>query len=436
MSKHRVVRAASSLALACALAGLLVACAPPGAAPRFPLVVLVAVDGLRGDHLGASGYPRPTSPFLDALAERSAVFDRAYAASSRSLTSQASLFTGLAPDRHGVWTEESPGLAPGVATVAERMREAGYETAAFVSTRRDWARSGVLRGFDHVEAPSRLMPRSYRRGGDTVEAALAWWGARAGDAPAFLYLQLSDPVKPFTPLPEPAARALEGVLPDDLVEYVASAHRLKLGYFNYEHRHVLRLMNRYDGELRGLDTALATLYEGLGASPGALWVVTATHGMGLANHAWDGAQRQIHETQVRVPLFVHTPSGAVSPAHHDGVVSHLALGSALVALARGDAQEPASALATDPAGALVQRGTFGPLVHESRRLGLPEEDPLPENAWVAERLKLFRHADGTERVFDVVADPYETEDLAATVDPEALEALRSALARALESPES
>jgi arylsulfatase A-like enzyme len=99
----------------------------------FDRFVLVTIDTLRADHLGLHGYPFGTSPFLDALAERSVVFERAYAAMATTAPSHASMFTSLYPIQHRVLKN---GLAlPGAyLTLAELLSEAGFATGGFAST--------------------------------------------------------------------------------------------------------------------------------------------------------------------------------------------------------------------------------------------------------------------------------------------------------------
>jgi arylsulfatase A-like enzyme len=117
-----------------------------------PNVVLLTLDTTRRDRLGLYGYSRKTSPNLDALAALSVVFDRAVAASSWTLPSHASIFTGKFPSSHGAdydpegplrltqairgpeeWAEyRASGLSPSEKTLALLLREQGYETAAVV----------------------------------------------------------------------------------------------------------------------------------------------------------------------------------------------------------------------------------------------------------------------------------------------------------------
>ena len=91
-----------------------------GSAP--PSVVLVTLDTTRPDHLGCYGYPTNTSPNLDAFADGAVLYEQAYATSSWTLPSHASLFTGLLPMQHGAQSvPESPNksLGYGVRPLAE-----------------------------------------------------------------------------------------------------------------------------------------------------------------------------------------------------------------------------------------------------------------------------------------------------------------------------
>ena len=438
MQWRHASRRTSTLVIASAwLSVLCLGCEGDTAAFRFPTVVLVGIDGLRGDHLGRSGYPRATSPFLDALAERSVVFERAYSASSLSLTSHASLMTGLAPGEHGLWQGHGS-LESTQPTLAEQLAERGYTTAAFVSSRLEWLTTGMQRGFQHFAAPGPFHETPYRRGGETVDTALAWLAEQPQGNPLFLWIQLEDPMKPFDPPLEAFQQVVAGVDPADVIAYMLEQHRLPFGFFNYESRQLLRLVNQYDAELRAADDALSRLYHGMGAGggAGALWVVTSPHGMGLGNHLWDVAARQIYEAQVRVPLFFHTPGGALPPRISDVVVSQLDLGVALLALVDGS-DAPLEDLFSDAGeasrGAFVQRGALGPLRPGRRRIGSPRADPGQLDAWVEARWKLFRHSDGSEQLFDVAEDPYETHDRLADVAVEDLDRLRAALAAQLEA---
>src|SRR5262245_25607813 len=106
--------------------------------PRLPLaagasgrpIILVSLDTMRGDRLGALGYPKPLTPHLDTLAGEGVLFEQATSAAPWTLPSHASIFTSLLPFNHGSTRETRP-LRPSLSTLAERLRNAGYRTAAF-----------------------------------------------------------------------------------------------------------------------------------------------------------------------------------------------------------------------------------------------------------------------------------------------------------------
>src|SRR5437764_1008803 len=114
------------------VAGLLFVLAAPVAAAQRPDVVVILVDTLRADRLGCYGNPRGLTPAIDALAARGVVFRNAYAPSSCTKPSVASLFTSRYPHEHGVLRADSV-LANDERTLAETFHDAGYATGAFAA---------------------------------------------------------------------------------------------------------------------------------------------------------------------------------------------------------------------------------------------------------------------------------------------------------------
>ncbi len=110
-------------------------------------VIVILVDCLRPDHLGCYGYPRETSPFFDQLARSGLKFENCIAASSWTIPSVASLFTGVYPQRHGV---NKPGtIIPGkLILLQELLQKRGMETAAFITNDYLEGRWGYARGFN------------------------------------------------------------------------------------------------------------------------------------------------------------------------------------------------------------------------------------------------------------------------------------------------
>jgi arylsulfatase A-like enzyme len=180
---------------------------------RRPNVVFVLIDTLRGDRLGAYGYPHDTSPFLDGLAREGALFEDVTAQAPWTLPSMVSMLQGA------YVTAYRDALDPDRAALAEAFRKAGYDTIGVVSNRGMNAAAGFRRGFRwYDDRPPRNAAGEPVPLARSVEETLADLRAhldhaeslRGGeDRPTFLYVHLMDPHQPLDPYPE-----LDGVLPD------------------------------------------------------------------------------------------------------------------------------------------------------------------------------------------------------------------------------
>ena len=132
-------------------------------------VLLISIDTLRADHCGFLGYDKPTTPFLDGLAERGVVFENHMVHSNNTLLSHASILTGLPPQAHdtydnGAEASERHALGPGYRTLAEAFQMAGYTTAAFTG-HPVWLGSdfGLDQGFDVHESGWVMAPETSKR---------------------------------------------------------------------------------------------------------------------------------------------------------------------------------------------------------------------------------------------------------------------------------
>ena len=164
-------------------------CGPP---PDAPNVLLVTIDTLRPDHLGAYGFPGESSPNLDALAARGVVFERAIAASARTAPSHASLFTSRWVRDHSIGYHNGSTRLGDEVTLAALLSEAGYDTAAFVGNSMLRRRVGLDRGFavydDTLPDAERNRPVFERVAAKTTPRALEWL-ARPRRRPFFLWVQ-------------------------------------------------------------------------------------------------------------------------------------------------------------------------------------------------------------------------------------------------------
>ena len=131
----------------------------PNAPPGAPNVLVIVIDTLRADHVSSYGYPRQTTPTIDAMAQQGARFANAIAPSSWSLPSHASLLTGRFPHEHRLqnvqpqpWLGWAASAMSGFPTLGEAMQARGYRTAAFSANRVYFTESvGLGRGFLHFE---------------------------------------------------------------------------------------------------------------------------------------------------------------------------------------------------------------------------------------------------------------------------------------------
>jgi arylsulfatase A-like enzyme len=157
-------------------------------APRAerPSIVLVTVDTLRREHLGCYGYPRPTSPRVDALAAESVLFERAYATMAMTFPSHLSMLTGLYVHQHGRGSNHEGVRNPfvsaaGHASIADALGSIGYRTAGMVSSTVLHEHTGIGAGFETYHGP-RIRDR-HCRARETMDRTLSWLHFPDGTVP-------------------------------------------------------------------------------------------------------------------------------------------------------------------------------------------------------------------------------------------------------------
>lgn len=288
------------LSLAAAL--LAVGC---GTGPRRNVVVIV-VDTLRADHLGAYGYERDTSPEIDRLASEGTLFRRAYSATSWTKPAVASILTGLYPKTHGVQRVNST-LADDWQTLAEALSEQGWATAGVISHTLLSADSGYGQGFDvYLEEEARGHAHVSTPG--VTDQALSLLDAFASDPdrPFFLFVHYFDPHYTYVRHPEigfAAERAGRLTGHEDiqvLRDMSGDLTEEELGF----------LVDLYDEEIRFTDAGIGRLLDGLaerGLADDTLVVLTSDHGEEFLERGWLGHTRTLYDELIRVPLIVRAP---------------------------------------------------------------------------------------------------------------------------------
>ncbi|GEM_PF-352929 len=302
-------------------------------------VLLIVVDTLRSDHLGAYGYARDTSPHLDALAQEAVLFEQTYSTSSWTLPSVASIMTSVPPHQHGAEDAETR-LPSALPTLAEAFSAQGFPATAFVTHLYVGSRFGLDKGFDsfHEFGLDERFEEGLQPRADAVNAEVMPWLTAQGDTPWFLYLHYFDPHWDYD-APEPWGSrytdpgytgSANGTLAF-LGQYVPHDQRMS----EADRQHLLDL---YDGEIAFTDHHLGALVAHLKAED--LWddtlvVVTADHGEEFQEHGSVHHIRTLYEEVVRVPLLVKPAGGrpALWPARVSTPVSTMDVAPTLLSMA-------------------------------------------------------------------------------------------------------
>ncbi len=350
-------------------------------AGRVIHVLLITIDTLRADAVGAYGATTGATPIIDRLARRGVVFRQAHAHNVVTLPSHANILSGRLPFQHGVRDNAGFRFPADTPTLATLLKAAGYRTGAFVSAFTLDSRFGLDRGFDvyddQLDGPAGPLALPERHGTDTVAAAQRWL-AQGDGRPTFCWIHIYDPHAPYLPR-EPFASRYAGT--------------------------------PYVGEVAAADAALEPVLRPLleTASPHTIVVLTGDHGESLGEHGERTHGLFAYEATLRIPLILFAPS-VVPPAVVDAVVGHDDIvptildaiastpapdlpGHSLLGQALG-APAPAAPLYFEALSAAANRG-WAPLTGVLRGGEKYVELPLPE-------------------LYDLTSDPGEQRNLVAS----------------------
>ncbi len=403
-----------------------------------PNLLIVSIDTLRADHLGAWGYDQPTSPMIDELAATGVRFERALSPASETAPGTASLLTGRYADRHGAWHNVVP-LSPEATTIAELASRAGYRTGALVGNRLLAARFGFAQGFDSFHG---FWTENAEEASDEVgvSRAIEWIEGRETDAadagrPWFLWLHLMDPHGPFTSAGPDWSKDFE--YPDGRFGEDAAV-RLAIGNYGLgvipryqqidDHDRLSYYVRRYDGEIRYTDHHLGRLMRALRERRlhrRTLVVLSADHGESLTGHreylqhGWF-----IYDSTVRAPLLFALPGSLPEGAVVREPVGTIDVVPTLVELLGLEASPQAfdgRSLAVALAGGRIdaERSLFGfgaranyPFsVSRGRWKLIHTTAGTPRDARLSVPPGGFQSAESVE-LYDIVNDPGELDNLA------------------------
>jgi len=390
------------------LAAGLVACGGEAHPPR-PNVLLVTIDTLRADRCSVYGYEQRTTPRLEELAAGGVLVEQAYAPMATTAPSHAAVLTGRFPLQLGL-LQNGAELRAEELTLAERLRELGYRTAAFVSAFPVHSKFGFDQGFESYDEPTeneRLAP-------DTLGRATRWFDEwkSGSERPFFVWTHLFDPHSPY----RPPAKHREKFLPEGATRQQREAW----------------LSAGYDGEIHFTDRSLGQLFDHLraiGAWENTLVIVTADHGEGLGDHGeHQGHGLFVYEEAVRVPLLFHWPGRLPAGRRVAGPVSTVEIEPTLLALL--GVPDETAAIGRDLGAALRGEADLDPAhpIHTQRRSYLSEvvRDQEVKGFKFGLRVGSWKYIEaleeGTVELYDLALDPHETVNVAAD-HPEAVESL-------------
>jgi hypothetical protein len=292
------VHARNALLLVCIAAAVCLAqpAAGPGSEPPPP-VILISIDTLRADHVGAYGYTRIHTPNIDSYAQPGTLFTAVAAQVPLTLPSHAALFTSTYPFENRIEENAQP-VPPGAVTLASVLHSQGYKTAAFIGSVFLERQMGLDQGFDLYDSPfsfdafsplsgsmffigdaaNRYAVRDRRPAALVVRAAERWLSAQRGQ-PVFVFVHLFDLHTPYAIPPGARPGGVSG----------------------------------YDAELEYVDLELAWFKRALVQSgwwDRSLVVLLSDHGEGLDQHGEATHGYFLYQSTLAVPLLVHWPAPA------------------------------------------------------------------------------------------------------------------------------
>jgi arylsulfatase A-like enzyme/Tfp pilus assembly protein PilF len=370
----------------------------PGTEPEAPLNVLViTIDTLRADRLSCYSADAPPTPVMDRLAEKGAIFTRAYAHSTLTLPSHTNIFLGATPLYHGVHTNTTFVVQERFTTLAEYLKGFGYRTGAFISGSTLDSRFGLGQGFDVYDDEFKVKGaikfyQAERPAEQVVGRAIGWLQEVA--TPWFLWLHLFDPHYPYEP-PEPY-----------LTEYKEQP---------------------YDGEVVYTDAIIGRLLEFLkkiGQDASTVIVLVSDHGESLGDHGEETHGILAYNPTLWIPLILYYPG--MSPVQVSQPVSHIDIFPTLCDLLEKEPPPSLQGLSLIPAvrgRKLAARQIYFESLEPYYNLGW-----APLSGFIEQGVKFIESP--LPEIYDLEKDFQESQNLVNTRD---LQTNREKLARLAES---
>jgi arylsulfatase len=387
-----------------------------------PNVVMLVVDSLRADHLSCYGYPKPTSPYVDALASAGARCGAMYTAGLPTQPAFTTLHTGQHPIRHGIVSHGGAmELSKKSPMLADVLLRAGYTTCTVDNLTRE--RLWFGRGFEYCIDSSQRRVLHLGVTCEELNARAVPWLREHASEPFFLFVHYWDPHTPYTP-PEqdrdlfyrgtptdPSNRSLDawwthplGLLARDTWLQTPAGKITDAEY----------LVALYDAEIRHVDRGIQQIVhtiDELGLGEKTLVIVTGDHGESHTEHGIFFEHHGLYETTTHVPFVARWPGRIPEGARIDGLLQHHDVApTVLEALglkvpAPMDGRSFWRALAGDPESAGREAIVMEECTHQAKwalRTG--------RHKFILSRATDF-YGTPPRELYDLVEDPAETRNL-------------------------
>ena len=399
-------------------------------------IVIIAIDSLRPDHLGSYGYGLPTSPAIDAFAQESMVFERAFAAGIPTMPSFTTLYTGLHPYRHGIVSHSGKRrMSERIRMIPQLAKDGGFVTVGCdnLAVQGDGRGSWFARGYDQY---SGFLYKPFSdQSTSLTDRALGFLDDHTvererGDAhPLFLFMHYWDPHSPYGPLPPyDTMHWTPGSGPVDMADVRAihpEYYNAFLDSFKLAHPDdYAYAVAQYDGEITKVDREVERLIGGLkqrGYWDDTLVILLSDHGecFGEGNFYFD--HHGLYDANTRIAMMVRVPG--LEAGRTSALVSHEDVLPTLIDVA--GVRSPHYELTGTSMGPLLRREATA----TRQRVISSESSRQASLALRTERWKLIQPIVvdstgeplpdfyGRERspeplLFDLVADPGETRNVA------------------------
>lgn len=311
---------------------------------KRPDIILIVMDTVRADHLSVYGYERETTPFLNKFVENATLFKKSKSSGAMTLTTHASMFTGMYARSHGAHvTSDEPGgkpLAGKFNTMAEILAEDGYNTAGVVSNHGYLSSEfNMDQGFRYYDIRCPMMPvgetnkiffresirdalkifipriswEKINRSAETInQVAYNLLGQlKNDDNPFFLFINYMDAHEPYIP-PAPFDTLFEGKMKNfSTSKFAALKSQVMSLVRNMTEKEKRHLLSQYDGGIAYIDSRLEKLIgrlKGDGLYENSLIIITSDHGEAFGEKNMVTHGLAVYEDVTSVPLIIKYPN--------------------------------------------------------------------------------------------------------------------------------